>query len=311
MGVAGQSLVRAGARVPVEDGVGYRRRALRARGSRAARPGGPSARAARTRRWSTATAKAAMAGASRVPDRTSRSWPPPWRTGVSPVRGSAMRAPDAERAADLVAADRHRVGSQRAEVDGKVAEGLHRVGVEGDPGLAAHGRDLVDRLNGPDLVVRPHDGAQRDGIRIGEPLRHGVEVDASECVHGQPGDLGLLLLRQPHDRVEDGVVLDGRGEDAPGTVSASPRPVQALHREVVRLRAAGREHDGAGADSEQRGDRLARLLDHPAGLAPGRMERRGVAELRRLRDPFIADSREHRRRRRMVQIRPVVHDGQA
>jgi hypothetical protein len=62
------------------------------------------------------------------------------------------------------------------------------------------GGELLDRLDGADLVVRPHHGDQRDAARVAlDRGRRGGQVDAAEVVDGQPLDLGALVLGEPLD----------------------------------------------------------------------------------------------------------------
>ena len=49
----------------------------------------------------------------------------------------------------------------------------------------------------------------------------GGQVDPAEGVDGQPHDLGALVLDEPLDGVEHGVVLDGAGEHD-GAVGGRP-----------------------------------------------------------------------------------------
>ena len=60
----------------------------------------------------------------------------------------------------------------------------------------------------------------------------------------------------------------------------APGPEDALDREVVGLGAAGGEHDLAGAAVERLRDGLAGLLDDPAGVPAGGVQRAGVARPR-------------------------------
>ena len=66
---------------------------------------------------STAAANPAIAGVSRVPLRMSRSWPPPWTSGVDAELAAHDERADAVRAADLVAGEGQRVDAGGGEVD--------------------------------------------------------------------------------------------------------------------------------------------------------------------------------------------------
>ena len=114
----------------------------------------------------TAAAKPTMAGVSRVPDRTCRSWPPPW------VERDELRTPpddegaDADGTTELVGRHRHEVCAAGGEVDGQVPGGLHGVGVQRDVELVGHVGERPDVLHGADLVVGPHDRHERDRARV-------------------------------------------------------------------------------------------------------------------------------------------------
>jgi hypothetical protein len=116
-----------------------------------------------------------------------------------------------------VAGQRHRVHAGRREVDRHLPDRLDRVGVHRDAVLTRDRDDRLDRLHAADLVVGPHHRHQRDARRVclhGGPER--VQVDPAEPVDRGQHDLGTTLLVQPVQRVENGVVLDGRADD-PGT----------------------------------------------------------------------------------------------
>jgi hypothetical protein len=71
------------------------------------------------------------------------------------------------------------------------------------------------------------------------------------------GSCSILVLSQPPDAVEDSVVLGRGGKHPPAAlVIATPRPVQALDREVVCLGAAAGEDDFARPGAVSLGDQL-------------------------------------------------------
>ena len=140
---------------------------------------------------STATANPAVAGASSVPDRTSRSWPPPCRIGVSFVSLWTISAPIPYGPPSLCAGHRHRVHAQLREVHRHLPDRLDRVGVHGDLVLAGQRRDLPDRLDRPDLVVRHHQRDEGHGLRVLlDRPPYVVRLHPAELVDGQPLDLG-------------------------------------------------------------------------------------------------------------------------
>ena len=92
-----------------------------------------------------------------------------------------------------------------------------------------------------------------------------VGIDPPVAVDRQLDDLEPELL-EVAQRVPDRVVLDRRGDDPVAARLAGPR--RALEGEVVRLRAAGREHDLARLDPEAR--RAADRAPRRARPAPPR-----------------------------------------
>ncbi len=239
-----------------------------------------------------------------VPLRMSRSWPPPCTSAVTPTLAAYDERADAVRPADLVAGEGERVDAGRGEVDRHRPDRLHGVGVHRDAVLGGERDDLVDRLQGADLVVGPHHRDQRDRARVALDRRaQRVDVEPGLLVDRQQLDLGALGLAEPVQRVEDGVVLDGGGQDAGAArVGGAARPVDALEREVVGLGAAGGEHHLAGPAAERLRDRLARLLDDPPGAPPGGVQRAGVADVEQVRRHRLDGRRDHRGRGSVVEV---------
>ena len=95
---------------------------------------------------------------------------------------------------ELVPGDGHRIGTAGREVDGQRPRRLHRVGVERHAVLVRDRRKLGHRLDGADFVVRPHDGDERDRLRVareGGPQHGGMHE--AVAVDLEPADLGALL----------------------------------------------------------------------------------------------------------------------
>ncbi|CAM5292492.1 hypothetical protein SVIOM74S_05938 [Streptomyces violarus] len=135
--------------------------------------------------------------------------------GYGGVLAAEDERADAVRPADLVARHRHRGEAGGGEVHGDLAEGLDGVRVQGDAELGGRVGEFADRQNRPDLVVRPHDGGEGHVVGVaGDRLAQGVRVDAAVGVDRQVLDGGALVFAEPVHGVEDGVVLDGAGEDA-------------------------------------------------------------------------------------------------
>ena len=199
----------------------------------------------------------------------------------------------------LVAAQRQGSETGQGSIDRELADGLHGIGVEGHARLAACRGDLGDGLHGADLVVGPHDGAQGDVIA--EACPHHVGIDATEGVDGQPVNV-TALLPEPCHGIEHGVVLDGRAEDA---WAIRMRPGESLHREIIRLRAAGREDDLTRPHPEVIRDRLAGFLDDATRCATCRMQGRRIAHARCRVAPRLSRFREEGRGRRVIEIGAV------
>ncbi len=185
------------------------------------------------------------------------------------------------RAAELVSGHGQGVDAAGREVDGERSGRLHGVGVHRDAELAGDRGQLGNRLDRADLVVGPHDRDQRERVGV---ARHDVAQrvgrDAAVGVDRQGDDLGALVLGQPVDGVQHGMVLDSADDDpAPARVGVAAGPEDALDREVVGLGAAGGEDDLRRARAEGRGQLLAGLLDPPTRGAAGPVQRRGVAHL--------------------------------
>ncbi len=224
--------------------------------------------------------------------------------GHGGVLAAQDQGADAVRAADLVAGDGHRGEPGRGEVHRDLAEGLDRVGVQGTPNSAATaassvtGRIVPISLLAHMTVAR----ATSSGLRA-TASRSVVGVNPAVGVDGEVLDGGALVRGEPVDGVEDGVVLDGAGEDpGAGRVGVAARPVQALHGEVVGLRAAGGEDDLAGAGAEGFGEGLAGLLDGAPGAAAGRVQGGGVAGDAQVRGERLDRLGQHRGGRGVVEV---------
>ena len=133
-----------------------------------------------------------------------------------------------------------------------MAEGLHRVGVEGDARLVGGRRQLANRLDGADLVVGEHDGGQ-DGVRADGRLEV-LNAHESVLVHGKIGHLEALALQRLAG-VKHRVVLDGARDDVAPLGGVGPG--EALEGPVVRFGAAAREEDFARRRADEAGQALA------------------------------------------------------
>ena len=182
--------------------------------------------------------------------------------------------PGALRALGLVGRQRDEVRAERVDVEVEPRRRLDGVDMEQEPAPRPDDRrDLGDRLDRADLVVREHD---RDEDRaVGDRALDVLGVDAPVAVDRDLDDLEAELL-EVLERVADGVVLDGRRHDAVSARPAGPRG--ALEREVVGLGAAAREHDLARVRADRAGEPLVGVVERLPGDAAERVRRRRVAE---------------------------------
>ena len=145
----------------------------------------------------------------------------------------------AARAAELVRGQGQHVDAHLLHVDRHVADRLHCVRVELRADRMRQLGDLLDRLDGADLVVRRHDGDER-GV-LGKLTLQLLEIDAALLVHVQIGD-AVALFFQRLAGVQHRMVLDLGGNEV--LAALCRRAVhKAADREVVRLRAAAGEDD--------------------------------------------------------------------
>ena len=234
----------------------------------------------------------------------SRSWPAAVHEGAHLDLAPHDQRADAVGATDLVPGEGQRVDPARREVDRDGPDCLHRVGVHRD---AVEGGDLghlLDRLERADLVVGPHHRDHRHGGRVAlDRLAQRLDLEATPVVDGQQLDLGDVALGQPHQRVQDRVVLDGGAQDpGPPRIAGPACPEDPLQREVVGLGATRGEDDVARPAAQGLGDGLARLLHDAAGVPAGGVQRAGVADVGQVGRHGLDGRREHRGGRGVVEI---------
>ena len=123
---------------------------------------------------------------------------------VGPV--AEVERADALGTLELVGAHREEVDAEGGHVDLQVRRSLDRVDREQDAAMRMDAvRDLGDRLDRADLVVRQHD---RDQDRlVGDRRVDVVGIDPTIAVDRQLDDLEAELL-EVADGVADGVMLD-------------------------------------------------------------------------------------------------------
>ena len=161
-------------------------------------------------------------GVSSVPERTSRSWPPPCSSGVQSTSRPSSSAPTPTGPPSLCPVSVSAAAPLAGEVDRNLADRLHGVGVERHPGVGRDRGQLGDRLYGADLVVRPLDADHGDvGAVRGRGARgSGRRRSRPAASTGSQVDDRALVGAEPVDRVQDRVVLDcatrppGRRPDA-------------------------------------------------------------------------------------------------
>ena len=182
------------------------------------------------------------------------------------------------------------------------------VGVEDDgaASLTRHRLDpaghLGDRLDGADLVVGEHH-AHEHGV-VGDGVQELIGVHHAVGVDGQVGDLEAGVL-QVAERVEDGVVFDGRGDDV--LAAAHLCKGGALDGGIVGLAAAAGEDHLAGPAAQDAGHGLPRLVERPARILRQRVEAGSVAEpLGEVGQHGLHDLRAHRRGGSMVHVYHLV-----
>ena len=147
------------------------------------------------------------------------------------IAAANVQRADSLRPVELVAGEREDVDVVGDDVDGNLAAGLHRVGVEEDVALVAEFADLADGLDDADLVVGVHD-ADEDGVVVHGALEV-FDVDQAVSLHGQIGDAVAVLL-EALAGVEHGLVLGDLGDDVVAALAVHLG--DALDGEIVRLR---------------------------------------------------------------------------
>ena len=188
---------------------------------------------------------------------------------------AALGVEDADplRGVELVAGHGEHVDVHGFDIDGHVAGGLDRVGMEEDLPLTTEGADLGDGLDGADLVVGKHDGDEAGVVPQG--VRHVLDKDDAVGVRVEERDLEALLLEAVQG-MEDGVVLKHGGDDMP-----LPFPGAEAGRGddglVIGLAAAGGEGDLLRVGVEVMGNGLTGGLQGLLRLLAEGIETGGVS----------------------------------
>ena len=204
---------------------------------------------------------------------------PAVQEGQRSQRAAEDQRTDAHGSAHLVRGDAERIDAQGRELDRHLSQRLHRVRVDGDAVGVLHPGDLRDGLHRADLVVRQHDGHETHGLRVPrDRVLDLLRIHPSLPVDAQPLD-GRAQSLQVLRGLEDRVVLDRGHEHARAPrVLCMTGGVDALDRQVVRLRPAGREHDLGRLRADGFGQAPASGFEADTGGLPLRVLGRGIAD---------------------------------
>ena len=129
---------------------------------------------------------------------------------LGPDTLAAVQRAHALGAVELVSAHGQHIHAQLLDVHGDGTHSLNRIGVHPDAVLVGDLSDLLDGLDGADLVVGHHDAdeggvgadSSLDILRADVALRGGLDI----------GDLEAQTLESCH-AVHDGVVLESAGDE--------------------------------------------------------------------------------------------------
>ena len=234
-----------------------------------------------------------------VPARRWRSWLPPWSCAISCVPRRTHSAPTPFGPSNLWAEIVTRSAPRSCTSSPSVGAAWTASTWNRIP-RRARSRSAISRTGwiDADLVVGEHHRDERRPLVQGrlEPVR----VHAAEAVDGDLHHLETELLQVAHG-VPDGVVLHGARHEPVAVRLAGPR--RALDRQVVRLRAAGGDHELAGRPTERDRQALVGLVERVAGDPAERVSRRGVPEqAAQVREHGLQGLGAQRRGRRMVQV---------
>ena len=158
---------------------------------------------------------------------------------LGPDALAAVQSAHALGAVELVSAHGQHIHAQLLDIHGDGTHSLNRIGVHPDAVLVGDLSDLLDGLDGADLVVGHHDAdeggvgadSSLDILRTDVALRGGLDIS----------DLETQTLESCH-AVHDGVVLESAGDEVL-LVLAGLGEGSTLHSPVVGLRAAAGEED--------------------------------------------------------------------
>src|SRR5262249_50950293 len=139
------------------------------------------------------------------------------------------------RAIHFVPCDREQIDAKFLDISWNLARGLRCIGVEQHPPLARHPANLGDGLQTANLIVGMHHRYEKGALCNGPCNIFGI--DATVAINRNVRHRGPEPLKKPA-WVEDGRVLNGRGDDGSIPLLSEVSPLQ---RVVVGFAAAAGE----------------------------------------------------------------------
>ena len=176
----------------------------------------------------------------------------------------------------LVAREREQVKLERPYVNGNLADGLHRVGVEVDVGFRGDTANVRERLDGAEFVVGMHNGNERGFGANG--LAQIVKINEAVAVYREIGD-GDTLFFESLTGVEDRFVFDGGSDDVLGGAGRSGGVDHTEDCVIVRLGASTGEDNFLRASVQKSGDLFAGCFDGGASALAESVDGGGVAKI--------------------------------
>jgi len=223
-------------------------------------------------------------------------------------RHHPQAAPNPERTdalgpVELVRRHRQHVHAERLDVDRDLAGRLDRIRVKQRAPLVRGARQLCDRLNRPDFVVRVHHRDDRRVVR--ERLAQRRRRDDAALVDGEQGG-PPPSLRQRLQRIEHRFVLDRARHEVP--------PSRGLERfscttdgDVVGFSPSAGEQHFRRLGTDQVGGVRARFVDRRLRLLTEMVDARRVAEFVAKHDRHPLDNGRQQRRRCVVVEIDALH----
>ena len=247
-----------------------------------------------------------MPATSRVPERTSRSWPPPCSSGVHATSRPSSSAPTPAGPPSLCPVTVSAATPLAAKSTGTWPTAWIASVWNGTPCSAATRGQLGDRLDRADLVVGPHRGDHGDLVAVRGPARRAARPGRP----GRPRRPAASSTSAPSCSAEPVAPRRARRGARPrwrppgcrrGSAArrAQKMPLTArLSLSVpppVKITSDGRAPSAAATRSRDSSTRRR-------ARRPGGVQRRRVADLAGGRDVRLERLGEHRRGRRVIQV---------